>query len=83
MAILFRYEEEYAQTHDSLSAKLFISQGGRETAEHNQRLVSVLESRQYNDLNITHKSIMDCEHCASPIPSFVAGLKACFRLVAY
>ncbi len=76
--IVFRYEEEYARIHSSLSAKLFISQGGRETAEHNQRLVSVLVSRQYNDLSITHESIMDCEHCASPIPSFVAGLKALF-----
>lgn len=74
--IVFRYEEEYARTHDSLSAKLFVSQGGRETSEHNQRLVSVLKSRQYNDLSITYQSIMDCEHCASPIPSFVAGLKA-------
>jgi predicted alpha/beta superfamily hydrolase len=76
--IVFKYEEEYAQTHDSLSARLFISQGGQETAEHNKRLVSVLESRQFNDLSITHKSIMDCEHCASPIPSFVAGLKVLF-----
>ena len=76
--ILFNYEEAYAKTHDSLSAKLFISQGGRETAEDNQRFVSVLEGRGYNDLSITHKSIMECEHCASPMPSFVAGLKAVF-----
>lgn len=52
--ILFRYEEAYAQTHDSLSAKLVVSQGGREKAEHNQRFVSVLKGRQYNDLSITH-----------------------------
>ncbi len=76
--ILFKYEEAYAQTHHSLPAKLFISQGGRETAEDNQRFVSILESRGYNDLSITHKSIMACEHCASPMPSFVAGLKAVF-----
>ncbi len=76
--IVFEYEEAYAQAHDTLPATLFISQGGREVSEHNQRLVSILESRQYKDLNITHQSIMDCEHCASPIPSFVAGLKAVF-----
>jgi len=76
--IAFRHEEEYARTHDALSAKLFLSQGGRETAEHNQHLVSILESRQYSDLSITHRSIMDYEHCGSPIPSFVTGLKALF-----
>ena len=58
--IVFEYEEAYARTHDSLSVRLFISQGGREASEHNQRLMSILEGRQYHDLSITHQSIMDC-----------------------
>lgn len=76
--VIFKYEEKYARDHDALPATLFISQGGREVAEHNQRLVSILESRQYKGLSLTHQTIMDCEHCASPLPSFLAGLKTVF-----
>lgn len=69
--VIFEYEQDYARTHDSLPASLFIS-----TSE--ESFVSILEKRQYKDLDVMYRDFRDLRHCEMVGPSFQAGLKAVF-----
>lgn len=76
--VLFEYEREYARMHDTLTANLFIANSREEKPRQKEEFVSILEKRNYRDLVITHKDILNCRHCEAVGPSFQAGLKAVF-----
>jgi len=75
--VLFEYERAYAKAHDNLRAKLFISvSSGNPTPR--KEFASILEKRDYEDLTILYKEMLNCQHCELVGPSFHAGLKAVF-----
>ena len=75
--VLFEDEQAYAKAHDNLRAKLFISVSNENPAPRKE-FASILEKRDYEDLTIIYKEMLNCQHCESVGPSFQAGLKAVF-----
>ena len=75
--VIFEYERDYARTHDTLAANLFLSTSA-DRPQQKEAFVSTLEKRQYKDLIITFGDFRDLRHCEMTAPSFQAGLKAVF-----
>jgi predicted alpha/beta superfamily hydrolase len=75
--VIFEYERDYARTHDTLPANLFISTS-EDKSQQKEAFVSILEKRQYKDLAITFRDFRDLRRCEMVGPSFQAGLKAVF-----
>jgi len=71
--VLFRYEEEYAASHDDLNARVFMSIGkdeGEKSVANMQKMNDQLLSRNYPDLTIQFYTFPDMEH-RSCIPASV------------
>lgn len=76
--ILYEYKRNYTENHGSLPAKLFLSHSAEEEPFQEEHFASILEKRNYKDLAITYKEILNCLHCEAVAPPFQAGLKAVF-----
>jgi predicted alpha/beta superfamily hydrolase len=75
--ILFEQERAYAEANDNLRARLFIAVSN-ENPPPRREFASILEQRDYEDLTIIYKEMLNCQHCELVGPSFQAGLKAVF-----
>lgn len=67
--VTFEFEEKYAASHTNLSKKVFLSVGSREFKEgpqgmidNTKKLVEMLESRNYPDLDISFTTFEDETH---------------------
>ena len=78
--ILFEHEKEYAEKHDNLPVKLFLSNTYAEDILHHNiaEFLSPLKSREYKDLIITQKEMQGFRHCEAVAPFIQAGLKEVF-----
>ena len=73
-------EQNYADHHDSLPVRLHLVTEGMWEADRDRHnaFVTLLESRRYADLRLTHQIIANCTHCAVVPPAFQTGLVAVF-----
>ncbi len=80
--LTFGYEQKYAEQHDSLPVRMYLSSGERELNEEElarfNSFIGVLESRQYAGFTLTYQIIANCTHCAVVPPAFQAGLVSVF-----
>jgi predicted alpha/beta superfamily hydrolase len=78
--LIFRQEDAFAKEHKRLAAKVFLSAGDlEETAEGTTltstlRLAAILESRNYEGLELRKRVMEDTNHCEVVAPAFQAGL---------
>lgn len=81
-AILKKFEEEYANTHNNMNKKVFISVGANEFKGgqqdmiiHTQTIVNTIKSRNYPDLKIEFTTFEDETHESVVAPSIHKGMK--------
>ena len=82
--IMLEIEKAYADAHDSLPARLFLSMGELEmeggiSYDGMLRLFDQLQRRDYKDIEIEMKLFPDDDHCTVLAPSLAAGLKFALR----
>lgn len=73
-------EQNYAKHHDSLPVRLHLAMEDmtEEEVSNFKSFVTLLESRRYAGLTLTHQVIASNTHCAVVPPAFQAGLVAVF-----
>jgi predicted alpha/beta superfamily hydrolase len=79
--LLFEYEENYAQAHDDLKARLFMTAGGREadTLAPMQRMVDRLRSRGYPGLGVRTHVFEGEEHSSAYAASVSRALRILYN----
>jgi hypothetical protein len=86
---LFALESDYAHEHDSLPARVFLGIGEEEETNATpldalvsvsafHRFISVMESRQYNELALTSRVFDGQTHCTVTAPLFLDGIRYVF-----
>lgn len=76
----FKNEEAFAQEHKQLPAKVYLSVGELEESANNTtltdtlRFATLLGSRNYDGLALSHRVFADLNHCEVIAPGFQAGL---------
>ena len=82
------YEERFAEDRTSLPVKLFLSVGALEESiaqpyvSDLYKMKARLESRAYDDFELTVQLFENCNHCASLVPMFQFGMMAQFGVKA-
>ena len=78
--VTFEYEKQYSEEHTDLQARIFISVGdAEETVESWNKLVRVLESRNYKGLKLSKMIFDNAPHITATILAGVRGIKALFQ----
>jgi predicted alpha/beta superfamily hydrolase len=77
---MFVREEAYADAHEDLAAKVFLSAGSEEQgiAQGAARMDSVLNARAYRTLDLTHHEFQGETHVSVPPASISRGLRVLF-----
>lgn len=85
-SVIFRSEENYAETHTNMDKNVFISVGSREfvsgsqgMVENTQSMFEKLESRNYPDLQLTFRMFEDETHESVVGISIQKGIESVFR----
>lgn len=79
---IFALEDGFAKRHKQLPVKLYLGVGGLEEGANGQMVSNVyrfaarISDRKYKGLSLTRQIMENCGHCASPAPTFQAGLQA-------
>lgn len=79
--VIFKLEQAYGDTHDSLPAKVSFAVGGRENRpmiDAMQELIRVLQSRSYKGLTITSQVFEDETHNSVFPAALTRGLRVVF-----
>ncbi len=80
--VTFKYESQFAKTHKTLTAKLYLGAGELEEGAESQMVSNMIqfaarvESRKYKGFSLIKQTVGNCDHCASTAPTFQAGLWA-------
>jgi len=80
--VTFDQEEDFSKRRKSLPVKLFLSAGAQEESipkpyvSDLYKLISRLESRAYEDFELTSQIFENCNHCAAIAPMFQFGMMA-------
>lgn len=80
--VTFEYERRFAKTNKSLPVKLYLGVGELEEDPESCmvsnviQLAACLESRKYKGISLTRQIMGNCDHCASSVRTFQAGLQA-------
>ncbi len=78
--VTFKYESQFAKTHKTLTAKLYLGAGELEEGAESHMVSNMIqfaarvESRKYKGLSLIKQIVENCDHCASTAPTFQAGL---------
>lgn len=85
-AVAFGFEKEYADTHNTLAKKVFLSVGSREFVsgpqgmiDNTQKMVNILKSRNYPDLKLWVKIFEDETHESVVGISIRKGIETVFQ----
>lgn len=78
----FDDEQEYADQHNGLPARMYLAAGVPELNEQGlsrfHSFVDTVKRRRYAGFTLTHQLIANCTHCAVVAPAFQAGLSEVF-----
>ena len=79
-SVIFQYEREFAESHSSLPAKLFMSVASNEAPEVTgvERMAETLKSRNYTGLELTYAEFDDETHMSVIGRTISRGLRAVF-----
>jgi len=82
--VTFDYEARYADTHDDLPKRVFISSGALEEAaggddfmmvSNAKKMEELLQSRNYPNLTLSYKNFADETHMSGTLPASTQGLR--------
>ena len=82
--VTFDYEARYADTHDDLPKRIFISSGALEEAadgddfmmvSNARKMAELLQSRNYPNLTVSYKNFADETHMSGTLPAATQGLR--------
>jgi len=77
--VIFEYEKKYSEKHSDLPANVFLSVGDVEQRVKSwNKLVQILNDRNYKNLKLTTKIYYDAPHGTACILAGVRGIKAVF-----
>jgi predicted alpha/beta superfamily hydrolase len=80
--VTFKYESRFAKTHKTLPVKLYLGVGDLEEGTESHMVSNTIQfaarmkNRNYKGFSLTKQTVDNCGHCASPAPTFQAGLQA-------
>ncbi len=73
--LLFKLEEEYSNKHSNLNVSLYMAMGSYEELTLFNKMIDVLESRNYKGFRFNHKIIVGMGHSGAKAEGFTRGMQ--------
>lgn len=76
----FKYEKQFSKKHSSLNANVYIVSGSLDAVEAHNKMVTQIESRNYENLNLESSILEGMAHSGSKFEGYARGMLHVYKI---